>query len=145
MGSRARPARLFRKRCDDLLGQNATQGQCTGPGGVVFASCPTASVNPAPGHRAVVIAVGRKLVDTRGALLKRLLAIAFEHQVGGSPNIDLRYDATKGARLRSKPVNFVCPPRPLNLPVGTFEFANESDRFLPRGPQDGFNATCDER
>ena len=63
--------------------------------------------NPAPGHRAVVIAVGRKLVDTRGALLKRLLAIAFEHQVGGSPNIDLRYHATKGARLRSKPFNFV--------------------------------------
>src|SRR6516164_9172559 len=43
-GSRARPARLFRKRYDDLLGQNATQGQCTVPGGVLFASCPTASV-----------------------------------------------------------------------------------------------------
>ena len=27
-----------------LLGQNATQGQCTGLGGVLFASCPTASV-----------------------------------------------------------------------------------------------------
>jgi hypothetical protein len=33
----------------------------------------------------------------------------------------------------------------LNLPVGTFEFANSTDRFLPQGPQHGFNATCDER
>jgi hypothetical protein len=33
----------------------------------------------------------------------------------------------------------------LNLPVGTFEFANSTDRFLPGGPQHGFNATCDER
>ena len=33
----------------------------------------------------------------------------------------------------------------LNLPVGTFEFANSIRPFLPRGPQHGFNATCDER
>jgi class 3 adenylate cyclase len=33
----------------------------------------------------------------------------------------------------------------LNLPVGTFQFANSTDRFLPGGPQHGFNATCDER
>src|SRR6516162_8035467 len=117
MGSRARPARLFRKRCDDLLGQNATQGQCTGPGGVVFASCPTASVNPAPGHRAVVIAVGRKLVDTRGALLKRLLAIAFEHQVGGSPNIDLSITRRKVHAYGQNRLTSSCTT---NLPVGTF-------------------------
>ena len=75
-----------------------------------------------------MIAVGRKLVDTRGALLKRLLAIAFEHQVGGSPNIDLRYHATKGARLRSKPFNFA-------LHASTYQSAllrspTVSDRFF---------------
>jgi hypothetical protein len=38
-----------------------------------------------------VIAVGHKLVGTPGALLERLLALAFEHQVGGTPDIDLGY------------------------------------------------------
>jgi hypothetical protein len=76
------------------------------------------------------------------SVLKRLLAIAFEHQVGGSPNIDLGYHATKGARL-PKPFNFV-------LPASTYQSAllsspTVSDRFLPRGPQHGLNATCDER
>jgi hypothetical protein len=33
----------------------------------------------------------------------------------------------------------------LNLPVGTLSSPTVSDRFLPRGPQHGFNATCDER
>jgi hypothetical protein len=113
------------------------------PGWCCVRELPYGIGNPAPGHCAVVIAVGRKLVDTRGALLKRLLAIAFEHQVGGSPNIDLRYHATKGARLRSKPFNFV-------LPASTYQSAllsspTLSERFLPRGPQHGFNVTCDER
>lgn len=42
-------------------------------------------------------------------------------------------------------------PRPcFILPASTFQSAllsspTVSDRFLPRGPQHGFNATCDER
>jgi hypothetical protein len=35
--------------------------------------------DPAPGVRAVVIAVGRKLVGPRGALLERFIAVALEH------------------------------------------------------------------
>ena len=33
----------------------------------------------------------------------------------------------------------------LNLPVGTFEFANSIRPFSSTRPQHGFNATCDER
>src|SRR5258707_8301062 len=36
--------------------------------------------NPAPGRRAVVIAVGRELVGADGSLLERFLAVALEHQ-----------------------------------------------------------------
>jgi hypothetical protein len=42
--------------------------------------------NPAPGRRAVVIAVGRELVGADGSLLERFLAVALEHQVGGAPD-----------------------------------------------------------
>jgi hypothetical protein len=82
--------------------------------------------NPAPGHRAVVIAVGRKLVNTRGALLKRLLAIAFEHQVGGSPNIDLSITRRKVHAYGQNRLTSSCTT---NLPVGTFEFANSIRSF----------------
>jgi hypothetical protein len=69
------------------------------PGGVVFASWPTASVIRREVERAVAIAGGRMLVGTRGALLECFLAIAFEHQVGGTPDIDLGYHATKDGGL----------------------------------------------
>ena len=39
--------------------------------------------NPAPGRRAVVIAVDLELVGARGALFEGLLAVAAEHQVRG--------------------------------------------------------------
>jgi hypothetical protein len=51
-----------------------------------------------------VITGGGKLVGTRGALLERLVAIAFEHQVGSTPDIDLGYHAEKIASLRSRNV-----------------------------------------
>jgi hypothetical protein len=51
-----------------------------------------------------MIAVGRQLVGTRSALLEHLFALAFEHQVDGTPHIDLEYHATKSARLRSRNV-----------------------------------------
>ena len=58
----------------------------------------------APDHRSRGVAHGRfELVGTRGALLERLLAIAFEHQVGSTPDIDLGYHATN-ARLRPRHV-----------------------------------------
>jgi hypothetical protein len=34
-------------------------------------------------------------------LLERLVAVAFQHQGGGAPDIDLRYHAGKIARLQS--------------------------------------------
>jgi hypothetical protein len=69
-------------------------GQCGGPGGVLLASCPTALVIRR-GHGAVVIAFGRELVCTRGALLERVLTVTLEHQGGGAPDVDLGYHAEK--------------------------------------------------
>ena len=89
-----RPARPFRKRFDDLLGEIADAGSVHQPGRCCVRELPDGVGNPAPSHRAVVIAGGRKLVGTRGALFERLLAVAFEHQVGGTPDIDLGYHAT---------------------------------------------------
>jgi hypothetical protein len=43
--------------------------------------------DPAPGARAIVVAGGRELVKAGTANLKRLVAIALHHQVGGSPDI----------------------------------------------------------
>jgi hypothetical protein len=43
----------------------------------------------APGSGTVVIDVGRELVRSRYALLERLLTVALEHQIGGTPDIDL--------------------------------------------------------
>ena len=56
---------------------------------------------PAPGIGAVVITVGRQLVDARAAFLKRLVAVTLQHQGGGAPDIDLGYHGGKIARLRS--------------------------------------------
>ena len=57
--------------------------------------------DPAPGVRASVIAVGRELIGARDALLKRVVAIALQHQGGSTPDIDLGYHAGKIARLQS--------------------------------------------
>ena len=56
---------------------------------------PDGTGDPAPGHRAVVIAFGRELVGTRGALLERVLTVTLEHQGGGAPDVDLGYHAEK--------------------------------------------------
>ena len=56
---------------------------------------------PAPGRRAVVIAVGRQFVGPRGAFLERFVAIALEHELRGSPNVDLGYHSAKAARPAS--------------------------------------------
>jgi hypothetical protein len=56
---------------------------------------PDGVANPVPGRRAVGIAVGRRLVGARGVFLKRLLAVALDHQVGGAPDIDLGHHARK--------------------------------------------------
>jgi hypothetical protein len=57
--------------------------------------------DPAPGVGAVVIAIGRELVGARDALFERFLAIALQHQGGGTPDIDLGYHAAQIAGLRS--------------------------------------------
>src|SRR5215467_8176815 len=51
--------------------------------------------DPAPGVRAVVIAVSRELLGARGALLERFVSVALQHQGGGTPDIDLGYHAGK--------------------------------------------------
>jgi hypothetical protein len=55
----------------------------------------------APSRGAVVIAVGSELIGARIAFLERLLAIALEHEVGGTPDIDLGYHVGKTAGLQS--------------------------------------------
>ena len=57
--------------------------------------------NPAPGVSAVVIAGGREVIDAPVALLERFVAIALQHQGGGTPDIDLGYHGAKTAHLRS--------------------------------------------
>jgi hypothetical protein len=57
--------------------------------------------DPAPSVSAVVIAVGRELVDAVAALLERVVAVALQHQGGSTPDIDLGYHGGKFARLRS--------------------------------------------
>src|SRR5438874_2174439 len=74
------------------------------PGRCCVRELPDGVGNPAPGSRPIVILVDRELVGTLGALLERLFTIAFEHQVGGAPDIDLGYHATKSAPLRSRNV-----------------------------------------
>jgi hypothetical protein len=56
---------------------------------------------PTPNHRAIVIAAGRELVGTRGALLKGLLAVVNEHQIGGASDIGFGYHADEIAGLGS--------------------------------------------
>jgi hypothetical protein len=48
-----------------------------------------------------VIAGGCELVDAPVALFERFVAVALQHQGGGTPDIDLGYHGRKIARLRS--------------------------------------------
>jgi hypothetical protein len=53
--------------------------------------------DPAP-HGTIVIVLGGELVGALDALVERLIAVALEHQLRRTPNIDLGYHAGKGAR-----------------------------------------------
>jgi hypothetical protein len=55
------------------------------------------AVGNSTGQRALVIAVGREFLGAGGAFLKRLLAIAFEHQRGGRLISISGITPTKGA------------------------------------------------
>jgi hypothetical protein len=57
--------------------------------------------DPAPYGLAVVIVLRGKLVGARSALLKGLIAVPLEHEVGGAPDVDLGYHGEQAARLRS--------------------------------------------
>ena len=56
---------------------------------------------PAPHGLAFIIVLRGELVGTRSALLKRLVAVALEHEVGGAPDVDLGYHREQVARFRS--------------------------------------------
>jgi hypothetical protein len=60
--------------------------------------------DPAPGVRAIVIAGGRELVNACATFLKRFVAVALHHQIGGLPDIDLGYHAQRIAGLPSRNV-----------------------------------------
>ena len=66
------------------------------------------SGNPAPRRRAIVIAVGGKLVSARAALVECFLAVALEHQIGGAPDIDLGYHAGKLQACGRETINTNC-------------------------------------
>jgi hypothetical protein len=51
--------------------------------------------DPAPYRGAIVIVLRGKLIGARGAFVERFLAVPFEHQVGGAPDVDLRYHTAK--------------------------------------------------
>jgi hypothetical protein len=71
--------------------------QCSGPGGVVFTSCPIASMTRRH-TAAVVIASLREFVDPSGAFRHGVVAVMLEHQVGDAPDVDLGYHAANGRR-----------------------------------------------
>ena len=50
------------------------------------------------------IAVGRELIGARDTLFERFVAVALQHQGGGTPDIDLGYHAANTAGLRSRNV-----------------------------------------
>ena len=54
--------------------------------------------DPAPGGHAVIIPGGREFVGAGGAFLERLVAVALQHELRRSPNIDFGYHAAKVAR-----------------------------------------------
>ena len=47
-----------------------------------------------PGLAAVIVLRG-ELVAARSALLKGLVAVALEHEVGGAPDVDLGYNGNR--------------------------------------------------
>ena len=57
--------------------------------------------DPAPYGLAFVIVLRGELVGARGAFLSGFVAIPLEHEVGGTPDIDLGYHRKQVARLRS--------------------------------------------
>ena len=65
--------------------------------------------------------------------------------IGGGPHVGSEFTYTRITSLLTPPVL-----RLFVLPASTYQSAllsspTVSERFLPRGPQRGFNATCDER
>jgi len=51
--------------------------------------------DPAPGRRPVIIAGGRELVRPSGAFLEGYLAVAREHQLRRTPNVDLGHQSAR--------------------------------------------------
>ena len=60
----------------------------------------------APGSRAIVLARERQLVGASSGLLKRVIAIAIEHQLRRPPDVDLRdhVDRLSGEDAGRKPL-----------------------------------------
>jgi hypothetical protein len=71
--------------------------QCKGPGRRGVGELLNRRGDPAPGVSTVVIAIRRELVGACGALFKRFLAVALQHQGGGAPDIDLGYHTGESA------------------------------------------------
>jgi hypothetical protein len=69
--------------------------QCTGPGGVWFASWVMAAMIRCQAAALVMIAGRCELVGASGAFLERPLTVALEHQLCGPPNVDLGYHGAK--------------------------------------------------
>jgi len=57
--------------------------------------------DPAPHGLAVVIVLRGEFISARGAFVRRLVAVALKHEVGGTPDLDLGYHRGEVARLRS--------------------------------------------
>ncbi len=69
--------------------------QFSGPGGVVFASCPITSPIRSQITSPVVVASCPEIIGMAGAFLPGPVAIAFEHQVRHAPDVDLGYHANE--------------------------------------------------
>jgi len=54
--------------------------------------------DPAPCRRAILIITGSKLVGARHAFVKRVVAIALEHELRRSPDVNLGYHRHQSVR-----------------------------------------------
>jgi hypothetical protein len=81
--------------------------QCTGAGGVLFTSCPIASVTRRQTAAPALSPFAGKLRRPYRTLRLSLIAVVLKHQVGGAPDVDLRDHAR---RLSNEPLFTVNAP-----------------------------------
>jgi hypothetical protein len=90
-------------------------GQCTGPGGRGVGELSDGFHDPVPRSRSVIVASEREFSSSSSTLLECLLAVAPEHQLRRTPNVDLGYHSDTMYGPVDKPL------RPVSLRLSLME------------------------